>query len=222
MVDLTLEEIVRRCQEEALHQNRSDETGYCFELFRRALEDGDDDAWTAIQQQYRRLMLQWSYAAQADYTQEEAEDITREALERFWRTLRTVHISERFAHVGALLRYLQQCVISTVQDHRRRAERKQRLMTRLKHAENLLSLPMGPEQAALENILQMEQIRQVRTWIQAHVTDPQERLVLTCSFEDDLKPAEIAARHADVFTDAQMVRQIKERILKRLRRHLMG
>lgn len=222
MIDLPLNEIIRRCQVEALHQNRSNEAGYCFELFRRALEDGEDDAWTAIQHQYRRLMLQWSYAAQPDYTQEEAEDVAREALERFWRTLRSARISERFAHVGALLKYLQQCVISTIQDQRRRNERKQRLLTKLQHAETAFSLPVLPEQQALEHMLHTEQLRQIKLWIEQHVTDPQEWLVLTCSFENDLKPAEIAARHADVFADAQMVRQIKERILKRLRRHLVS
>lgn len=220
MIDLPLDEIIQGCVQEASRQDRTNETGYCFELFRRALEQQDEDAWEAIQHQYNRLVLQWCYAFESDLTQGEGEDMAREALERFWRTLRSASISERFDHVGALLKYLNQCVISTILDHRRQEERKRRLMERMKFFEAPVQFSASPEREALERIVHEEQFQRIRGWIQNNITDAKEQLVLQDSFEHDMKPSEIAQRHPDMFPDVQTVRQIKERILKRLRRAL--
>lgn len=220
MINLPLNEIIQGCAQEASRQDRSSETGYCFELFRRALEHQDEDAWRAIQHQYNRLVLQWCYAFEADLTQSEGEDMAREALERFWRTLRSVQIADRFEHVGALLKYLNQCVISTILDHRRQEERKRRLMERIKFFEAPVQFSASPEREALERIVHEEQFERIREWVRNNITDSREQLVLQESFEYDMKPSEIAQRHPDVFPDVQIVRQIKERILKRLRRAL--
>jgi RNA polymerase sigma factor (sigma-70 family) len=220
MIDLPLEHIIHGCSKEAERQDRTSEAGYCFELFRRALEDQDDGAWEAIQSQYNRLVLQWCYAFENSLDQIEGEEIAREALERFWRTLRTVHIADRFDHVGALLKYLNQCVISTILDHRRQEERKRRLMERIKLFEAPAQFSPSPEREALDRMVHEEQFQRIRDWIQSNITDPKEQLVLRDSFEYDLKPSEIAQRHPEIFPDVQTVRQIKERILKRLRRAL--
>lgn len=218
--DLPLDVIIQECCQEATRQDRNTEEGYCFELFRRALDEQNEEAWVALQQQYHRLVLQWCYAVARDLSQEESEDIARESIERFWRTLRQVTITERFEHVGGLLKYLQQCVVSTILDNRRQEGRRKRLMERMYLSEAVGQAVMSPEREALDRIMHEEQFRRVREWIREHITDPQELLVIKGSFEEDLKPAEIAQRYPEVFPSIQVVRQIKERILKRLRRAL--
>jgi RNA polymerase sigma factor (sigma-70 family) len=219
---LSLDAVVRGCRDESQRERRH-ERGFCFELFRRALEDRDQGAWAALDQQYRRLMLTWIYAGSAsDLAQEEAEDLAHEALEKFWRTLtsRDVRIAGRFEHVGALLRYLNQCAITTILDHRRRLRRRDRLIARLQAMHAAAPLPPPPAEAALDELCRQERLQRVKTWVRDSVTDAQERRVLSLSFEHDLSPAAIAERYPDEFPTVQLVRQIKERVLKRARRAL--
>lgn len=220
---LRLEAVITGCREEQ-QRARRDELGYCFELFRRALEERDQTAWGAIDAQYRRLLLDWVYAARGAETPEEAEDTAREALARFWRTLagKEGPVGARFPHIGALLKYLQQCVVSTVLDARRRDQQRARLAERLRANELLAPAAPGPEEQAVEFADRADQIARVRGWVQSAVSDPAEQLVLQLSYRDGLTPQEIAQRHPAEFPDAAAVRQIKERVLRRARRALVG
>lgn len=219
---LGLDAIIAGCQEES-HQERLREIGHCFELFRRALEQYDAAAWAAIEGQYFQLMLGWVYAFPSQpASQDEAEQIAHEALERFWRTLTRRAISTHFAHVGALLKYLRQCVIATILDQQRRARRMERLTERLKSMQMPGEQHQSAEEIALEALHREEQLQHIRQWVQQEITDPQERRVLVLSYEHALTPAEIAAHYAQEFADTQTVRRIKERILKRARRALLA
>lgn len=218
---LSLDTVIQECHAES-RQERQRESGYCFELFRRALEEGDQAAWAAIAVQYRQLLLNWIYGYRAvTFTPDEAEATAHEALERFWRTLsaRAPDITSHFAHVGALLKYLNQCVIATILDQQRRAQRRARLVERLQ-ADAIALQPIASDTDTLERLCRAEQVAQVRQWVQTHVTDPHEQLVLRLSFEQALTPAQIAQQYPQQFADAQAVRRLKERILKRARRGL--
>lgn len=219
MRQVNLETLIRHCQAEAAQQRTNrDEAGACLELFRRALEERHDQAWSAIQQQYRHLILKWVSARAADLSATDVEELSDEAFERFWRTLQTVAVGERFPHVGALLNYLQQCAITAVLDYRRREQRRQRLVERM--AQNQGTHAEGMEDTTIDRLLQSEQVAQIRAWIAANVTDPQEQLVLQASFQAAMSPASIAERYPEQFASVQVVRQIKERVLKRIRRAL--
>lgn len=219
--ELSLDEVIGRCRDEAI-QDRQRETGACFELFRRALEAHEQVAWAAIERQYRQLMLGWVYAYKSvTFTPEEAENTVREAYERFWRTLTTRSVLvAQFGHVGALLKYLNQCVITTILDQQRRAQRMARLMERMQAAAAGALAHGSPEETALEGLDRAEKIQQVRQWVRAHVSDPQEQRLLYLSYECELTPAEIAQQYPHEFANAQAVRRIKERVLKRARRAL--
>lgn len=222
LIQLSLDVIIQGCRDESGRERR-DESGYCFELFRRAIEAGDQTAWAALDRQYRQLMLGWVYGYKSvTFTPDEADQITHEALERFWRTLTThsVQVSTRFAHVGALLKYLNQCVIATILDRQRRAQRMARLTERLQTSEATPPAALSPEATALERMQREEHVRQVRQWVRQHVTDPQEQHILALSYAEELTPAQIAQRYPQEFPDAVLVRRLKERILKRARRAL--
>lgn len=217
---LSVDDVAARCRDEA-RRPRHEEAGYCFELFRRALDDGSQAAWRAVAAQYHLLILDWVYAA-GRAGQADAEDAAREALERFWRTLagRGEPLAGRFAHIGALLKYLQQCAVCTALDRRRREARLARLDARLRADASLAPAAPDPEALAVERVERVEQLRRARAWVDA-VADPVERQVLELSFAEGLSPAEIAARFPGAFADAQTVRQIKERVLRRARRALI-
>jgi RNA polymerase sigma factor (sigma-70 family) len=218
--ELNLREIIDRCAQEADRQ-RAQERGYCFELFRRAVDQQDQEAWIALERQYRQLMISWVQAyPTGGQPAEEIDGTLQEALERFWRTLTKRGVSRDFAHVGALLKYLRQCVIATILDQQRRRQRRERLVERLASAPEALLMQNSFEEATLVELAQSEQILRVRRWIREEVSDPQEQRILALSYEDELSPAEIAARFPAEFGDASTVRRIKERVLKRARRAL--
>jgi RNA polymerase sigma factor (sigma-70 family) len=221
---LPLEAVAAGCRAEAQRRQRQ-EAGYCFELFRRALEGAEQDAWQSVSAQYHRLILEWVYAVRAPTDAiDEAEDVAYEAIERFWRTLsgRCNPLAGRFPHVGALLKYLQQCVVTTVLDRRRQARRDARRAALASAEASLREGVPGPESEVIEGVDRSALLARVRAWVDANVSDPAEQLVLRLSYTDDLSPAEIAARFPDRFADAADVRQIKERVLRRARRALSG
>jgi hypothetical protein len=85
-------------------------------------------------------------------------------------------------------------------------------------AEQALPISQEDEQDLVERLEQEQLLQQIRVWIQSHVTDAEERQVLYLSYQVGLSPAQIADRYPDQFPEAQQVRRIKERILKRARR----
>ena len=222
---LTLKTVIEGCQSES-GQSRAKETGYCFELFRRALEDQEQAAWQAIDQQYRHLILHWMYSCSPNLPREEIDEIFPETLPKFWRILTksTVPLAERFAHIGAILKYLKQCAISVLRDHERRLQRRERIRIHLETVGNVSS-QVEIEQDLLTRIDQEKLLQMVQKWVETYVTDPQEQRVLSLSFEYGLTPAQIAESYPQEFSDVQTVRRIKERLLKRARRalgHLNG
>jgi hypothetical protein len=219
---LDLDEIVQGCQLEA-GQPRSQEQGYCFELFRRAVEEQEQAAWLAIDEQYRYLIHQWLYDCSPDLPRQAVEEIAPETWPRFWQALARpgVPFSDRFAHVGAILKYLKQCTISVFREYERRIWRREQVRQRLdSDGRQALSARIVTEDELLTRIDQERLLQQVQAWIRTCVTDPQEQRVLSLSYEHGLTPAEIAARYPQEFPDAQTVRRLKERILKRARRAL--
>ena len=223
--DLTLPQVIDHCADEA-QRDRAAEIGYCFELFRRALEERLDGAWSAIEQQYGRLILTWLYksTAGAGLDPEQAEELKIQALAKFWRSLtkRPMHLASRFDHVGALLRYLNQCAVTTVLDQRRKEQRHARLQEKLQKERNALPYQPGPSQDSLDRVHREERVAQVFAWFRREVSDPQEQLLLHLSFEQDMTPAQIADAYPDHFADVKEVRRIKERVLKRAKRALAG
>ncbi|MCI0399406.1 MAG: sigma-70 family RNA polymerase sigma factor [Chloroflexi bacterium] len=225
---LTVEEIARRCRQEA-QRKREQELGYCFELFRRALEGQDQLAWRAIQEQYRALVLGWLHtAAGKRLALEEVEDLLQNTLERFWRSLsrRPQPVADHFAHVGALLKYLHQCAVTSLLDARRQARKRelvrQALAAGLDVSQHMAGSDSIAEPGNPDQLQQLEQLQKVQEWLRTEVGDDLDRLVLQLSYEQDLKPAEIAARYPNLFSSTQEVYRIKERVLKRARRALLA
>jgi hypothetical protein len=219
---LDLDEIIQGCRIEA-GQPRSQEQGYCFELFRRAVEEQEQSAWLAIDEQYRYLIHQWLYDCSPGLPRRAVEEIAPETWPRFWQALTRsgVPLSDRFAHVGAILKYLKQCTISVFREYERRIRRREQIRQRLdSEGGQTLSAQTVTEEELLTRIDQERLLQRVQEWIRTCVTDKQEQRVLSLSYEHGLTPTEITERYPQEFPDAQTVRRLKERILKRARRAL--
>ncbi len=218
---LNLDEIIQGCQVES-NQPRDQETGYCFELFRRAFEEQEQAAWLAIDEQYRRLILHWVCDCSPCLSRQEVEEIAPQALPKFWQTLTksSTPLAERFAHIGALLKYLKRCTISVFRERERRIQRRERIRQRLKSTEQAIPAQIGSEEELLNRIDRGRLLQMVQKWVKTYVTDHQEQRILSLSYEYGLTPAEIVKHYPQEFPDTQTIRRIKERILKRARRAL--
>lgn len=218
---LGIDEIIQGCQDES-NRPRSQETGYCFELFRRALEEQEQVAWQAIDKQYRRLIRHWIHNYSAEISREKAEEIVPDALPKFWYALANsaTPLTERFSHIGAILNYLKQCTISVFREHQRQHHRTERIKQRLEAPQDTGIAHLDPADELLSRLDRERLLQLVQNWVKTYVTDVQEQRVLSLSYEEGLTPTEIAQRYPSEFADAPTVRRVKERVLKRARRAL--
>ncbi len=219
---ISLEEVVAACQSES-RQSRNDEEGYCLELFHRALQDADDEAWTAVEQQYRLLVCHWLWASAPEgMSQTEVNMLAGDVFAKFWRTLsrQSVNVVDKFPHVGALLRYLQQCALSVLRDAQQARLRQVRLQERL-IALNTTDISYEIEDTVSDTLEQKRRLDRVHGWIRSKVTDEEEKLILSLLFEQDLSPAQVAERLPQQFDSPLVVRRIRDKILKRARRALI-
>jgi DNA-directed RNA polymerase specialized sigma24 family protein len=185
----------------------SDREGY--DLFRRAIEERCDEAWSAIYTRYRPLLVAWSRQSHARTpSAEAAEDLADRALARAWAALTPERFAQ-FAGLPALLSYLRACVTATVIDSSRIEVTRDRAYQKLvSHA------VLTPEQIVVD-----ESVR-VALWrtIAPLVASDRERIVLIESFVLALAPRQIHTRHPDYFTDVGEVYGAKRNLINRLLR----
>lgn len=206
--------IVQGCEEEA-RRRREDEVGFCFELFRRAVELRDNLAWDALSQQYNGLIGYWITRTSGTLSGEDKEDLMQKTWLNFYGALRKykVSLADHFEHVGALLNYLSKCAKMAAIKHRQRQKKRAQL------EEELAKVLPRPDWDILDRIDKQERVEAVKTWRERCVTTPQERLVFVCSFEQGLTPREIAKHHPDIFSDGRAASRVKENIIKRAKRY---
>ncbi len=211
---LTLADISRRCAQETelFYRHLSNDPVYCFELFRRAFVDGDEDAWELVYDQYRPLVVGWvkhhsAFLASA----EEAQYFVNRTFEKMWAAMNPAKFS-RFPDLKSLLRYMQVCVHSVVVD-RVRAAGKPTIHFQSEDFEKRVNPTVVEDQA-------LDRVRRQEFWeeINARMRNEKERRVVYGSFVLDLKPREIYARFPETFTDVSDVYRVKENVLARLRR----
>lgn len=209
-----LSEVYAACQQTAAHFQRGQvaDDGYCLELFRRAIAQGDQAAWEAVHTQYRRLVAHWLHAPGQSADQLDAQVAL--TFERFWRTLRGAPFARQFKTLAAVLAYLRKCAFSVRLDEVRQQQRQQHALARLAE----LPATERPDEAAMQRLTESQVQSAVRSWLSDHLQDDRERLIVRESYELDHTPLEILRRHPDRFASADEIYRIKERVLKRLHR----
>jgi DNA-directed RNA polymerase specialized sigma24 family protein len=183
----------------------------CYNLFRRAIEQRDADAWADISLHYRRLLAAWAVQCGGRQIEgEQPDDLADQALARAWAALSPAQF-HAFPHLAALLAYLRACVRATVIDCVRDKAAQMRTMQRI----DVAAATTTPEQQVLEQLERAELWRLVTSI--AH--DERERIVLHESLALALPPRAIQARHRDLFADVAAVYRTKRNLLNRLQRN---
>ena len=220
---LHIEALAGYCAE-ASRQGERDGLVHCYELFRRAFDEGDEQAWAAVSKQYHSLVCGWILKfASGRFEEDEVGNLANDALTKFWRTLSSkTPLDEHFSHTAELLSYLNRCAVSTVHDVNRRQQSQQRLaMLMVQQAPLAVQYAASIESELANENNSNEQVKIVRRWVEQSVTDSIERQLLKLIFEQGLKPRQVVIADPKNFPDVRTVRRIRERILKRARRSLL-
>jgi DNA-directed RNA polymerase specialized sigma24 family protein len=191
-----------------MHEHElSDHEGY--ELFRRAIVEHDDEAWSAIHRHFRPLLVAWARQASLRApTTDHHEDIADRALARAWSALGPEDFPQ-FPSLAALLAYLRACVGAGALDAARAEATRERAYQKLD-----LPTVATPEELVLGALNRDE------FWLLVNrlISSEHERIILIESFVLGLPPRTILERHTDRFADVPEIYGAKRNLLNRLER----
>jgi RNA polymerase sigma factor (sigma-70 family) len=208
--------LAQRCaQETDLYFTHQDyDSRYCFELFRRAIQNNDQHALEAVIVQYQPLVARWVDKWMDKYPDltsfhEETQDFIAQAFERFWISFTPAKF-DRSHSLAAVLRYLQMCVNGAITDAWRKARR-----IRLEQESRDEEQESSESDPTPEDILQKAEFWQL---IRKKARDPKEYIVVYAFFHLNLLPREILAEYPGEFKDIKEIYQHKANFLERLGR----
>jgi DNA-directed RNA polymerase specialized sigma24 family protein len=214
---LDVDQLADECADQtAKFFNRADyDTGYCYELFRRAFVDRNNRAWERIFQIYRPLVASW--VSKHNGLRAAGEDVDffiNSAFDRIWSAVDAEKFSQ-FYDLASLLSYFQLCVHSAIVDHARSNQIK------TFDLEILANLP-PPNPSLIEQYV-TDKLERLRLWdtIVGLMRSEKEILVLRYSYVYDLKPSEIYAAYPGKYESLDEVYRVKRNLLNRLRRNPM-
>lgn len=207
--EVSVSRLAHLCGEETARYLRREPYAerYCFELFRRAVAERDDEAWAAVYGQYVPVVRRWLGARPDD-----GDEVTAAAFERFWRAVDGEKFA-RFNSLAAVLQYLKMCALTARLDAARSA-RTSSVEEQLGQEAHLISAAENVEEAVAERADATELWRVV----QGCLNDERERLAIYLSCVVGLSPRDICARHPHAFPQVAEVYRLKRNVLDRLRR----
>lgn len=185
-----------------------------LELFRRAICERDELAWSAVVARYRDLVRTWVRQHPAASRLSRDEDYwCNAAFIRFWRAIQPSRWAQ-FADLPSVLRYLKLCAHSVLLDAARAIQRSARSVPLDDISDELPSAVDGTEDVVVGALTAAELWELVLRLL----PDASERLTVYLSLVRDMKPAEIRARHPAQFASTTDVYVIKRKAFDRLRR----
>lgn len=212
---LTLSGLRHRCAVESdrFFNRQEHDPRYCFELFRRAINDHNQQAWQFIYEQYRPLVISWvERHSLFPATEEETQYFVNRAFEKMWSAITPAKF-ERFTNLKSVLSYLQMCVHSALVDYLRGREQ-----AMLIDQENLARIPDDQASRVEHQVSQQVDSQALWRWLDERLKNEKERRVVYGTFTLAMKPRELYAHYPETFRDVQEVYRVKENIMARLRR----
>lgn len=213
---MTIDDLAQKCAQETdlYFSYKTHDNSYCFELFRRAIQNNDERALELVIVQYQPLVARWVdrwLAKHPDFllVNEEAQDFIAQAFERFWISFTPVKL-DRSQSLAAVLSYLQMCVNGAITDAWRKLRHRQFEQVSDEETESPVEREPTPE----------ELLQKTEFWelIRSKSKDPREYTVIYAVFSLDLSPREILAEYPDLFKDINEVYKHKANFMDRLER----
>jgi len=185
------QEIAAYCQEESAKRAPNPRPSYCFELFRRAIDNSSQAAWDAIHRQYQALIRDWIGTDNVNQ-----EDLLQESYLKFFKAFQHRYTLAQFPNISTIIG-LWRVITKNVAINSVRIEK--------------------PTIQGLDEMIELLQPLQT----DSDPKDEEEQIVFEQRFEFDLKPAAIAKNYPHLFASAKAVSTVVERIKLRLKRDPM-
>ena len=182
---------------------------YCLEIFRRAIVDSDDEAWSALHEQFRDNVLYWlrCHSKRREALQMEAEQsYVDDTFARLWHWGRDGTLE--FRSLAGALKSLHLCLNSSVIDHLRRYARNERVPLL---EGGILSVSLSEEKNYDPLALWKETER--------ILTDLCERRAIFLLYHEGFKPSEIVKCFPEEFSEVEEVQRLHRNALRHLRQH---
>jgi hypothetical protein len=189
-------------------------TVFCWELFRRAVCERNHDAWAALFDKYRRLVIAWLRQHPVAARLEADDDYwVTAAFERFFISVGPERF-DIFADLGQILRYLKMCVNSAVMDDARSRGRTQ-------HEEVSEQEPDRSAERSDPQSIVVDRQDQEKLWraVLDACKSEHERVVAVYCWKLGFKPAELQARRLDLFPNVKEVYTTLRNLKDRLKRN---
>lgn len=211
---LDLESLARRALAESrrFYRHEDYDPRYAYELFRRALVEGDQAAWGQIFEQYTPLVEHWVRRTGAFTVSGETSDyFVSAAFTRFWRAIPPARFSS-FPTLASLLNYLRRCATCVVIDTAR-AQSFADVLPEESVNWNHQRLGHADEEAT-------DRVSREEFWrlVDGLLASEAERVVVRCSYLLGMKPGDIFGQWGSLFGSVEEVYTLKRAILTRLRR----
>ncbi len=213
---LSLDEIAARCAAETqryLQHALSHDVRFCYELFRRALVENNQDAYTQLCRCYADLVARWvRRRLRFAFTDQDVEACVNWAFASMFRSLARPGAFARFTALERLLSYLRSCAYSAAETENRSVY--------VQETELAEDIPAATGDDLLDPILQAAQAETVRRLVDAILKDDRERTVYEAYFSLRLPPRTIYEMYPALFRDVQDVHRVKQVMLERISRSL--
>lgn len=211
---MELSTLARRALSESQHFYRHEayDPQFAYELFRRALVERDESAWSYLFDQYAPLVEHWVRRSGAfAISGESSEFFVSAAFTRFWKAIPAQRFAS-FPNLASLLNYLRRCATCVVIDTAR-AQSCADIIPDEYVNWNDQRLGHADEEAT-------ERVSREEFWklVDGMLQNETERIVVRSSFILGMKPAEIFARHSGCFASIEEVYTLKRALLARMRK----
>lgn len=186
---------------------------FCYEIFRRAIMEADEQAWHVVYDQYASLVASWVYKHPSFHTSaEQADYFVNRAFDRMWSAI-TPEKFNQYRDLQALLKYLQMCVHSAIIDYARKTSQIELELEVCEHFN-----PGASRSDMEEYVLDALQRRKLWEEIEKRFNSEEESIVFYASFALDQKARQILKSYPERFANVEEIYLIKQNVMARLRR----
>jgi hypothetical protein len=218
---LSLDQIAQRCAEETqkFHRDQLSDPAYCFELFRRALAEGVQEAVRRVYDIYERQLYRWVQDTRGfERTHESPEYFVLNAFSRFYFALRGPKFAG-FSELPKVLAYMKVCVYTTIAQYLR--DEAGHTVVKSIEDEDVRQVSIDPDPTA--DLMQGE----IWARICELLPDERDQLLARCRFILEMKPNQIVVQYPQFWRTEREVSTALYRIRQRLRgdpglRNLLG
>ena len=229
-MSVEIELLVNECVKESslfFNERQYNDSTHCFELFRRAICEKDDEAYKKLREHYIPLIRKyWVDPRMGHQIEDQVKtDIGTDALEKLRRAFDPDKNPGKFNtfqnNIKPLIAYLKMCVNSVIVDKIRLERRHNREVPMDDQEESIKDPSSTPE----EKLVSEERKRSFWAKIYAHLPDDKEKIVVDGLFKLGLKPREIYEMYKSSddpnkisFRTVDEIYLVKQNIIARLRR----